>query len=104
MSNFLSVRQKDVPSATTKVLSIQAWEADGRPEMWRIASKSGRMEVWLDVGFGKIALFNGVEVVCSEYITDVLDGYIALDAEYYGTEGQYLFCAEEGTIQPLYAS
>lgn len=67
-----------------------AWLAAGRPHTWILVESQSIYEVYVDVGFGSIALFVGD--VCAGVGKDcvVTDKAVALDRDCYGA-AKYLW-------------
>lgn len=66
-------------------LSLEEWEAQGKPKMWETVESKGEYEVQIDSGYGYMRLMKfGLEVEEAYNGIIVHDNVVVLDKDLYG--------------------
>lgn len=80
---------------------ISKWVEQDRPQQWLKVEEEGKYSCYVDVAYGRIALFEDNELLGigkTSVITNT--GIVALDSSYYGT-GSYIFTGAQVNIAML---
>lgn len=65
--------------------SVEEWLELGKPRMWKFCEKDGDLSVFVDMAFGRLALFSEEKLIGDGKFEVTSKVAVVLDKDYYGT-------------------
>lgn len=69
-----------------KIEDLEEWYKAGRPSTWEEVEKSDNYTVWVDFGYGALALFDGDNFLEAGKHEIIRGDVVVLDRDYYATK------------------